>query len=182
MKIWKFVIGILLFIAPIGLYATSATTILYAPLGTLYTDSGGTSFAVHTFSWYSENGRDGYFFNADTPAEMWSAFYFMEFVLFVPVGLSIAGILTIITLYAVAFYILCSIIDNEVLNLLADIIMIGCAVMSFIAFFNFLNNWSGVFDTNVPIFGIIAAVVGLLGFAFSIREMMQPVKKSRKKR
>ncbi len=171
MKIWKFVVGIILFIAPIGLYATSSTVLMHAPLGTLLSDSSGTTFAVHTFSWYSDSGRIGYFTSPPNAAGNWASIYFMEIVAFIPVAMSAAGILTTIILYAIAVYIVCSIIDNEILNLIADLLMIGCTVMSMIAFFDFLNVWSIFFNTSVPIFGIIAGIAGLLGFALSIKEM-----------
>ncbi|MCK5304235.1 MAG: hypothetical protein KAJ72_03230 [Candidatus Heimdallarchaeota archaeon] len=182
MKVWKIIVGILLFIVPIGIHATSNTVLLHAPLGTLYSDSSDTSFAIHTFNWYSDNGRISYFFNLDiTPAGIWASFFFMDFVAFVPVGISTAGILTTITLYAIALYILFSIIDNDALNLIADMVMIACAVMSFIAFFEFMNDTGIIWDTDIPIFGIVAGIAGLLGFALSIKGMNQPKKRSRRK-
>ncbi|MBY9001619.1 MAG: hypothetical protein KGD64_11925 [Candidatus Heimdallarchaeota archaeon] len=99
-----------------------------------------------------------------------------------PESLSLPGLMTIICLYAVALYILFSILDNEVLNLIADLIMIGCAIISIIAFFNYLDDISWAFtSTSVPIFGIMAGVIGLLGFGLSIRDMTQPKKRSRRK-
>ncbi len=181
MKIWKFIVGILLFIAPIGFYSTANTQILFAPIGTAYFGTDN-SFAIHSFNWYSENGQTGYWVGVDNEAELWSSFFMMDFEFFMPVGLGLPGIMTIICLYAVALYILMSIIDNEVLNLIADILMIGCTVMSIVAFYDFLNNWAGVFTaTNIPIFGIISGVVGLLGFALSIKEMMNPKKRSKRR-
>ena len=183
MKVWKFIIGILLFIAPIGLYSTGSSVLLHAPIGTAFFGTD-TSFAIHSFNWYTNNGRTGYWLGQDSPAEFWSSIYMIEFGLAViPVGISLPGIMTIICLYAVALYVIFSIIDNEVLNLIADLMMIGCSIISIIAFFNYLNVVSWAFtETSVPIFGIIAGVAGILGFGLSIKEMTQPKKGSRKRK
>lgn len=183
MKIWKFIVGILLFIVPVGIHATSSTFLMHAPLGTLYSGSSGTYFAVHSFNWYSDDGRNSYWFNLDiTPAEFWAATFYIAFDFLVfPVGMSTAGLLTTITLYAIALYLLLSIIDNDALNLIADLIMIACSVMTFFAFFQFMNDTGTLFDTDIPVFGIVAGIVGLLGFALSVRDISKPKKRSRRK-
>lgn len=182
MKVWKIIVGILLFIVPIGIHATSSTVLLHAPLGTLYSDSSDTSFAIHSFNWYTDDGRMSYFYSLDaTSATVWASFFFMDFEFFIPVRMSIAGLLTTITLYAIAVYILLSIIDNDAINLIADLIMIACAVMTFFAFFEFMNDTGVLFDTDIPIFGIVAGIVGLLGFALSVMQINNPKKRSKRR-
>jgi hypothetical protein len=162
MKLVKIILGILLFVVPIGLHLTSTGFFMMAPIGALATDSGDTSFAVHTFKWYSDEGRVEYILDWDNAAEIWASLWMMQ-IEFLDTDLSITGIFTVIILFAIALYVLLSFFKDKSLSLVADIIMIACAVMALIAFLIVTDDFGAVFDTNIPIFTIVAGILGLLG-------------------
>ncbi|MHA2309453.1 MAG: hypothetical protein ACXABJ_09265, partial [Candidatus Heimdallarchaeaceae archaeon] len=118
MKFIKFFIGLLLFIAPITFHTMdngswSANT----PLGTLAYSSvfSETNFAVHSFQWYTEDGRIEYgleAFLALKISAMTVTSFMYEFTL-LDSAFFIRGIFTLITLWGVALYLLLQIIDNK---------------------------------------------------------------------
>lgn len=175
MKFVKFFVGLLLFIAPITFHvfddgSWSANT----PLGTLahsevFVD---TNFAVHSFQWYTEEGRIEYgilaFLDLKTSAMTASIFMF-EFTL-IDSSFRLRGIFTLITLWGVALYLLLAIIDNEMLNLISDIFLIGLAAINL---YSFLNYHNALFSPTVgiPFFTILAGVLGITGLVFSAMKL-----------
>lgn len=172
MKFVKFFIGLLLFIAPIAFhtYESSSNWAAHTPLGTLAHNElfATTDFAVHTFQWYTEDGRIEYgleaFLSLKYSAMLASTFMY-EFTL-VKSTFKLQGIFTIITLWGIALYLLFAIIDNKKLNLAADIFLIALAGINL---YSFLNHHNALFDPKIgiPFFTIIAGILGIVGLIYS---------------
>ena len=78
--------------------------------------------------------------------------------------LAIEGLMTIIILFGLAFYIIFSIIDVKALNIISDLIMVGFAIMSLVAFLQWNDSlWTSTADFGLPIFTIIAGLLGIGG-------------------
>lgn len=163
MKIYKFVIGILLFAVPITLHVGSGDFIIQAPLGTLSGYTSGTSFSVHSFALYTNENSLQFAINADSIADIDAFNYFREAEGF-GTKLAIEGLFTIIILFGIALYIIASIIDVGVVNIISDLMMVGFAILSLICFLNWNEAiWTSAFDFGIPIFTIISGLLGIGG-------------------
>ncbi|MHA1200092.1 MAG: hypothetical protein ACTSQF_12245 [Candidatus Heimdallarchaeaceae archaeon] len=163
MKIYKFVIGILLFAVPITFHVASGDYLINAPLGTLYSNTGGVSFTVHTFQLYTNEASMDFAVAADSLADIHAFNYFRATEGFGTI-LAVEGLLTIMILFGLALYIVSSIIDIKVLNIISDLLMVGFAIMSLICFLNWSGSpWGASADFGIPIFTIIAGLLGVGG-------------------
>ena len=169
MKLVKVFIGILLFIVPIGLHLTTNGFFMMAPIGALAVDSGDTSFAIHSFKWYSDEGRIEYLADLENAAELWATLWMMKFE-FLDTDISTTGIFTVIILFAIALYIFLSFFKEKSISLIADLLMIASTVMALIAFLIVTDDFGALFDTNIPIFPIISGVLGLIGLVYSLKQ------------
>ena len=169
MKLIKVILGILLFAIPIGLHLTTNGFFMMAPIGALATDSGDTSFAIHTFKWYSDEGRVEYILDWDNAAEIWASLWMMQIEI-LDTDMSTTGVFTTIILFAIALYVFLSFFKDRSISLVADIIMIACAIMALIAFLIVTDDFGALFDTNIPIFTIVAGVLGLVGLFKSLKQ------------
>ncbi len=169
MKLIKIILGILLFVVPIGFHLTSTGFFMMAPIGALATDSGDTSFAVHTFKWYSDGGRVEYILDWENAAEIWASLWMMQ-IEFLDTDMSTTGVFTVIILFAIALYVFLSFFNDKTISLVADIIMIACAIMALIAFLIVTDDFGVIFDTNIPIFAIAGGILGLIGLFYSLKQ------------
>ena len=163
MKIYKFIIGILLFAVPITFHGAPGEYVIHAPIGTLLADSGGVTFSVHTFALYTNEASLEYAISADSAADLAAFGYYREAEGF-GTKLAVEGLLTIIILFGLALYIISSIVDVKALNILSDLLMIGFAIMSLICFLNWNSSiWVSSYNYGIPIFTIIAGLLGIGG-------------------
>ncbi len=124
---------------------------------------GGTAyFALHNFQLYTQAGRSELILNIDNNAD-----YDILSLYSYGINLSVEGLMTIIILWGLAFYIISAFIDNKILNIISDLIMIGFAVMSLIIFLNFSKELIITPEFGLPIFTIIAGLLGLGGLIHS---------------
>ena len=160
MKIYKIIVGILLFGAPITFHVASPYFMVNLPLGTVSTPGGNANFAVHSFQFYTEEGRSDYYSAISNNAEYDAHFFFDD-----GLKLSLEGLMTIIILWGLAFYIVLAIIDNKILNLISDLVMIGFAVLSLLVFLNFSDKILLLITPSfgIPIFTILSGLLGLGG-------------------
>ncbi len=168
MKITKIILGILLFVIPIGIHVSGNYTYMMAPIGRLSLGNN-PSFGFHSLNWYTDAGRLNYVQTASTVSEILTSLWMFDFFMGFPTGMSTSGILTTIILYALVLYIVLSFFKNKETSIIADILMIGLAAMAFSAFAILNVDFSSFFTTNVPLFGILAAILGILGLIFSIK-------------
>ena len=163
MKIYKFIIAILLFAVPITFHVSSGDYMMHTPLGTLSVNSGDVSFSVHSFQLYTNEASFEFVLGADSIADVDAFNYYREALGF-GTKLAIEGLMTIIILFGLALYIIFSIIDVKGLNIISDLIMIGFAIMSLIAFLQWNGSiWTSTADFGLPIFTIIAGLLGIGG-------------------
>jgi len=170
MKYVKFIIGILLFIAPITLHITpSDRFLMMTPLGymTDFTVSGDVQFAVHSFGWYTENGRENYWSDLDNEVEV-LAFEYMSKLEGFSLVVTIEGLLTILTLWGLVLYLILTIIDIGIINIVSDILMIGLAIMTLFAFLQYHDSLGSLVDFGIPIFTIVAGLIGIGGLVYTI--------------
>ncbi|MHA1347187.1 MAG: hypothetical protein ACTSVO_07935 [Candidatus Heimdallarchaeaceae archaeon] len=170
MKIWKLIVGILLFITPISIHnadiALESTSYMMTPIGGIMIRGDTTTIAFHSFSWYTEDGRVDYVFDkafdfvldAGDGNSQW-----MIGVEGMDVILTAEALLTIITLYALALYLILSFFNNKTLSFIADVLLLGCAVMALVAYVLFIDNSWASFDLNIPISPIIMFIAAIFG-------------------
>ena len=183
MKIIKIILGVALLAVPFSLHLGDsiwgrvifmmAPIGAYAHLSTIFEDT--FHFAHHSFKWYTEDGLIDYNLFFDNVAELGAAHWFTEYF---PFGISAAGILTIIVLYALIVYVILSFFDRKEISIIADIIMISCAILSLVAMILYLDSTWASFDFNFPIFPILALALGVGGLVKSLKTK----KRRRKKR
>ncbi|MHA1200091.1 MAG: hypothetical protein ACTSQF_12240 [Candidatus Heimdallarchaeaceae archaeon] len=171
MKFIKFFLGILLFIAPITLHITPDDNMsMMTPLGYVYhfDNIGETYYELHDFRWYSGEGRYDYFIQATDPLEfgMNRCSQYMLILDFPVANLTLEGILTILTLWGIAAYLIMTIIDIKILNIISDIFMIGLAIVALFAFLNYSQVFV-LYKVGIPIFTIAAGLLGVTGLVLS---------------
>jgi len=168
MKIYKIIIGILLFGAPITFHVASPYYIVNMPLGTISTPGGTAYFAIHNFQFYTEQGRTDYYSEISNNAEYDAHFFFDD-----GIKLSLEGLMTIIILWGLAFYIISSLIDNKILNIVSDLVMIGFAILSLLVFLNFSEKILALITPTfgIPMFTILAGLLGLGGLIHSSMQL-----------
>ena len=171
MKFVKFFVGLLLFIAPITFHVfDDGNWSANAPLGTLAHNEflADTNFAVHSFQWYTEDGRIEYGLEAALTVKVsaLTAAHFMYDATLFDSTFKLRGIFTLITLWGVALYLLLAIIDNKKLNIVADIFLIGLASINLYSFLNY-HNGSINPKIGIPFFTIVAGVLGIVGLVMS---------------
>ena len=180
MKYIKFFVGLLLFVSPITFHVmTDQSWTMNAPIGTLHysTTFFTTEFAVHSFQWYTGEGRDAYvldvFAELKTAGMTVSSFMFDPSVS--PRALDLRGIFTIITLWAIVVYLIFAIIDQKILNLIADILLLGLMGLSLFTYFDYQSILFSP-EYGIPIFAIISGLLGLVGLIFSSLRIMNKLK------
>lgn len=170
MKIWKLIIGILLVVAPFSIHSGELlledTTYMMTPIGGIMIHGGSTSIAFHSFSWYTEDGRIEYVFDKAfdfvIDAGDGNTHWFIELD-GLDVVLTIEGLLTILTLFALALYLILSFFNNKTLSFIGDVLLLGCAVMALVAYILFIDNTWISFDLSIPISPIIMFIAAIFG-------------------
>ena len=183
MKFVKFFVGLLLFIAPIIIvtFPTPDWTI-HAPIVNVARSSTfvDTTWQVHSFKWYTHDGQLDFiaevFGNLHTAGMRTTGFVFEGII--PNQSLSLEGIFTIITLWGIAFYLLLQIIDKKKLNIASDIFLIGLASINLASFFIHYQEYFSP-EFGLPVFSIVAGILGIVGLVFSALDLQ---KKTRKKR
>ena len=166
MKIYKIIVGILLFGAPITFHVAAPYYQVNMPIGTISTPGGNTYFALHNFQLYTQSGRMELVTDIENSAD-----YDLLALYSYGMDLSVEGLMTIIILWGLAFYIILSAVDNKILNLISDFIMIGFAVMSLIIFLNFSKELIITPEFGLPIFTIVAGLLAIGGLIHSVLEL-----------
>ncbi len=176
MKIWKLIIGILLIVTPFSIHSGELllvdTTYMMTPIGGIMVHGDSTTIAFHNFNWYSEDGRIEYVFDkafdfvidAGDGNSQW-----MIGLDGLDVVLTAEGLLTVITLFALALYLILSFFNNKIISFIADILLLGCAVMTLIAFILFIDNSWVSFDLSIPISPIIMFIASIFGLVQTVK-------------
>lgn len=171
MKFVKFFIGLLLFIAPLSLHFFSDSFVAQTLVGTAVNDASAPefTFSLHSFKVYSSDGRIEFIDNIDSLADLYNGGFYIQIEI-LSTSVTMRGILSLITLIAVALYLITALIDNKILNIIGDIIMFGCLTLSLIIFFNY-HNFLILYDWGMPIFPIICGLLAIGGLIQSIMEI-----------
>ncbi|MFW9851722.1 MAG: hypothetical protein ACFFDS_02145 [Candidatus Thorarchaeota archaeon] len=174
MKIYKVIIGILLFAVPISLHRDGNYTFMSAPIGVLTIENGDIAFCLHNGLWYTEDGRLEFFLNSERMIERETGFYMFDnesYYYGYGLYLSLQGIMTTIILYGLALYVILAIIDHKYINLLSNLLMLGFFTISLVAFCSFRKEWYMFFDYGIPVFSIISGILAIVGLVFSGLEL-----------
>lgn len=206
----KVVLGILLFIMPLGLSTLNSIETSYAmtPIGVAAFDDDGMHLKPSSFKWFSATGRNEYIeetfsenplniYHPEYYAIMWimdtetddpHSFVSMWVWMGIEIGLSKAtdistsGTITLVTPFLIILYLVLCIVSGGITSLIADVILLGSCILSVVAFFSFTNIFGANYDSNIPIYAIYSLILTIVGFLISKKELEKDKKKKRRRR
>lgn len=181
-RIIKVIFGLLLFIAPISLHTEGALNInpyVMMPIGGFVFGDGKIDFGLHSTEWYSDDGRISYFIDAmlqQNSAKFFNSLYMINDE--DTSKITLGGLFVIFTLYGLALYLLLSLFGYKGTNIVADVVLIVLAILNLIGFFNIQDMFQNFYDFNMPIFPIVA---GILGITYLLVDLFRKPKRRRRR-
>jgi len=160
----RLILGLLLLITPMAIHVDNGDNSWYGmtPIGGLMWDDGEIRLGLYSFDWYTKDGRNDYATKALFDLSKVRLLN-IAFIQNSDGDLTFVGVMSLISMFAVALYLLSSIFENRIIGIVGNSILLLLGIALLIAFFLIDKDFTSSFDFNMPISSIACLVIAIIG-------------------